>query len=212
MKMILTSLCLSGRVLMKTLVLILSLSVCYLTSLAQVSFGVIGGLNLTKTVYNDLPIGFTSANEPSWVSGLHVGVFGQVKLSEKLSVVPELQFSQKGYEVTYSVTNVSSSVRINYLELPILLSYRIKAISVDLGPSISYRLSSTLADTYKDFDFGLAGGLRVYVTEKFFVTGRFYYGLAGISQITFFDFSLRTVGTVTEYNRAIQFGIGYKIK
>lgn len=182
------------------------------SSVSQISFGVKGGLNLTKTVYNNLPIGFTSDNEPSWTSGLHIGVYGQVKLSENLSIIPELQFSQRGYKVTYAVTKINSSVGISYLELPILLSYRIKPIGIDFGPNISYRLSSTLTDAYKDFDFGVEGGIRAYLTEKIFITARYYYGITEISEIIFFDFSGRTVGTVTEHNRAIQFGIGYKIK
>lgn len=182
------------------------------SSVSQVSFGVKGGLNLTKTIYNNLPIGFTSDNEPVWTSGLHVGVYGQVKLSENLSLIPELQFSQRGYKVTYASTNVSSSIRINYLELPLLLSYRIKPIGIEFGPNISYKLSSTLANAYKDFDFGLEGGLRAYLSEKVFITARYYYGIATIGEIVFFDSRGRTLGSVTERNRAIQFGIGYKIK
>lgn len=47
--------------------------------------------------------------------------------------------------------------------------------------------------------FGVKGGLNLTKTLE-------------IREIVFFDFSERIVGTVTEQNRAIQFGIGYKIK
>ena len=206
------SLCLRNDMPTKLFIIVLLVSTCTLTSFAQVSFGVKGGVNSAKTIYNKLPLGFTSNNEPSWKSGLQIGIFGQFKLNEKLSLIPELQFIQRGYRVTYAATNYSSSVEINYLELPIFLSYRIKSVGIDFGPNISYQLSSSLKKAYENFDFGLEGGLRIYLNKKIFMTARYYYGMMTVSEITFFNSAGGISGNVTEQNRSFQISLGYKIK
>lgn len=172
------SLCLSGKVFMKTSVLILLLSACYFTSsLAQVSFGVKGGINLNSIVTKDIPSSSPS-NQSEMAVGFHIGLFSQIKLTQRINLIPEIQYSQRG--VKYTSGGNSGTINVNYLEFPALVSYSIKSFAIDFGPQVAYRLSSTI-DIYKDFDFGLVGGVRFNFAKDFFVIGRYYYGATAIS-------------------------------
>ena len=206
MKSNLVSLCLCGKVFMKASILILLLSISYLTSLAQVSFGVKGGINLNCIVTKDIPSSFPSIQSEMAV-GFHIGLFSQIKLTNRLNLIPEFQYSQRGAKYNSGSMNIN----INYLELPIMASYSIKSFALDFGPQLAYRLSSTV-DAYKDFEFGLVGGVRFNFAKDFFVTGRYYYGVTAISEIAFSGSNGQSFSNGLEYSRSIQVGVGYKIK
>lgn len=206
MKSNLVSLCLCGKVFRKTSVLILLLSACYLTSKAQISFGVKGGINFNNTVIKDVPPLFSLPSQSEVAVGFHIGLFSQIKLTNRLNLIPEFQYSQRGAKYNSGSMNIN----INYLELPIMASYSIKSFALDFGPQVAYRLSSTI-DIYKDFDFGLVGGVRFNFAKDFFVIGRYYYGATAISEIEFRDANNNFLGKAGEYNRSFQVGIGYKI-
>jgi hypothetical protein len=207
MKTTLVSLCLSGKMFRKTSVLILLLSACYLTSKAQVSFGVKGGINFNNTVIKDVPPLFSLPSQSEVAVGFHIGLFSQIKLTNRLNLIPEFQYSQRGAKYNSGSMNIN----INYLELPIMASYSIKSFALDFGPQLAYRLSSTV-DAYKDFEFGLVGGVRFNFAKDFFVTGRYYYGITAISEIAFSGSNGQSFSNGLEYSRSIQVGVGYKIK
>jgi hypothetical protein len=160
----LVSLCLFGKVFMKASILILLLSVSHLTSLAQVSIGVKAGFNFNNTVIKDVPPSFSLPSQSEVAVGFHFGVFSQIKLTNRLNLIPEFQYSQRGTKYN----SPSMNININYLELPIMASYSIKSFAIDFGPQVAYRLSSTL-DAYKDFDFGLVGSVRFNFAKDFFL-------------------------------------------
>jgi hypothetical protein len=185
---------------MKAVALGLVFSICSFALLGQISFGVKGGIN-----FNNIETGEFSNNFGTAI-GFHMGAYGKLKLTKNLSLIPELQFSQRGTKIG------SESLNVNYIELPILFSYSIKnLLSVDLGVNPSYKASKSLL-VDKDFDFGAIGGLEFQLTERFTAIGRYYYGLSIISEIELSNGSNAPIGIESLYNRTIQFGISYKIK
>jgi hypothetical protein len=115
---------------MKAILLGLVFSVCSFTSVAQFSFGIKGGLNLNNFAVKGKSL---LPNDPETVIGFHIGAYSKFKLTKNLSLIPELQFSQRGAKIG------SESLNFNYIELPILFSYSIKnLVSIDLGVNPSY--------------------------------------------------------------------------
>lgn len=82
---------------------------------AQLTFGLKAGGNLNGTAIK-VPTDF-SYETGSHLS-FHAGVFTHVPLSDKLALMPELQFVQKGYVIDGSPNDVR--INLNYLELPVI--------------------------------------------------------------------------------------------
>jgi Outer membrane protein beta-barrel domain len=214
----LMSFCLGGKVFMKTSVLILLLSVCDLTCVAQVSFGLKGGLNLNYMLYKYELNGFNSGSpDPNTNVGFHLGGYLQVQLSTKFFFQPELQFSRRG----------TGDVDLNYLELPLLVSFApFKTVQFEMGPNVAFLVSASrpfFSDYKRNFDVGITGGLRYSLPKGFFISARYYYGLSPAHSVDLKkmyqslnpnDPLILSSGSMTldTYSRNIQFSVGYKIK
>lgn len=211
------SVCFLGKEVTKLSVAILLVSVCSFTSLAQVSFGVKGGMNLNYMLFN-YELNGSILNEPDPISnvGFHLGGYMQVPLSKKFSFQPELQFSRRG----------TGDFNLNYLELPLLVSFiPIKVIQLEFGANAAFLVSSSKAffsDGRKAFDAGITGGVRYSLSKRIFISGRYYFGLFPAHSVDlnklygsinpddpFISSGSRILDT---YNRNIQFSLGYKIK
>jgi hypothetical protein len=213
----LVSLCLSGKVFIKASILILLLSVCYLTSIAQVSFGVKAGLNLNYMLYRYELNGIKSESPDTNSNlGFHLGGYLQVPLSAKFFFQPELQFSRRG----------TGDVNLNYFELPLLFSFApFKAVQFEMGPNVAFLVSSSrpfFSDYKKNFDIGITGGMRYSLPKGFFISARYYYGLSPAHTVDLKKMYqsldpndpviLSGSMTLDTYSRNIQFSVGDKIK
>src|SRR5688572_25544843 len=79
--------------------------------------------------------------------GYHVGGFMEVRLSNKFILQPEVMFNQYSTSVDSSFQNVyhnafnssQSSVKLNYLSIPLLLNYKLVGsfLSLQAGPQFS---------------------------------------------------------------------------
>lgn len=205
---------------MKKQILIYAFLFLSLHTYGQFSFGLKGGLNINNIGVKDLPSG--QENNYKMNLGFHLGFFGQILITDKLSLIPEFQFTLRGASSEDISTNSDIRTNLNYLELPILLSYSlIEKIGIDLGPSFAYKISSVakgenfsnnIDDLYdKNVDFGISTGVRFNVTDKIVLIGRYYYGIAKVNEFTFADVNNNQT-TVSYYNRIIQLGIGYRLK
>jgi hypothetical protein len=210
------SLCLRGEIFIKVSVLAFLFLASYLTSSAQISFGVKGGLNINYLIQRYE--GRISETSQQSGYGFHLGAYSNIPFSKKFSVRPELQFSRRSSDYFF---------KLSYLELPLLVSYfPIKWIGIDLGPNLGYLLSydtnsAFFNDDFKNFDFGLTGGLHFNLPKGFSVVTRYYFGLTSIRTIDLTN-AYQCVNCdpvfqqgnliLDEYNRTIQFSIGYKIK
>lgn len=180
----------------------------------QLSWGVKAGLNVNKIIFKDLPESVDDGNQVN--ISYHVGFFGEFAIGEKFFVTPELQFSQRG------ASGGSSGFRINlnYIEMPLLLSFSpVKRIRLDLGPNVALRVSTVLkssngqkatGDYFDRFDFGLTTGIRVSVSERISIIGRYYHGLTSIDETYYRDANNNPVAEVKTFNRNGQLGLSYR--
>lgn len=192
---------LRGKMFIKISVLVFLLSARYLTSSAQVSFGVKAGLNLSSLVnYERLEISL--GDGPKNV-GFYLGGYANIPFTKKFSFQPELQFSRRS-------SQGFNLVNLDYIELPILIVYApFRTVQFEFGSNAGILISPTnsLYSNYqKNFDFGLTGGVCYNLPKGFFVGIRYYHGLALVQRI---DGGLSQRDT---YSRVLQFNVGYKIK
>jgi hypothetical protein len=176
---------------------------------AQFSFGVKAGVNQNSVRGDKDPFSY----KPS--TGFHLGVYGSIPLSNKLSLNPELQYIKKQLSDDY--------FRLNYLELPVLFNYQVSNhFEFELGPSIGKEIyakpylpwwRSIAFKSYKEaLDLGLIGGVKFKASDKISIVARYNY-----SFLPFVDYNFNNgPGTQIEqyelYNSSVQLSVMYKIK
>ena len=111
---------------------------------AQLSFGVVGGLNLSKLSYDNLSSNLTSDNRCGWYIGPKVEF--KVPLIG-LGVDAAVEYSQRRLngEVETGTSTVSSSTTLKTIEIPINLRYSIGLASlaslyVATGPQFGFNV------------------------------------------------------------------------
>ena len=201
---------------MKKLFCLLFIAISF-QSIGQFSIGAKIGSNI-----NYIGSSVSGGNVYRTNIGFHVGIFGQIPIDDNFSLIPEIQYIQKGADVSISngLSRSTERINLNYIELPILLSYSpIKQINIDLGPNFALKASSkatgafsttNLDNMYSKFDFNISGGMRWNVGSKVSVIGRYNYGLSEIQENTNVVVNGKTT-KATYYNRTIQFGLSYQI-
>ena len=119
-------------------------------------YGVKAGLSLSTVTG-----GFGSALS-TVKPGVILGAVASFPLGPRLSLRPELFFSQKGHQYSYS-----SSQAMDYVDLPVMLRFSpaTSGVFAELGPQTGwlmyprylYTFDSSL--TFRNFDVGYAGGV-----------------------------------------------------
>ena len=148
--------------------------------------------------------------------GYHIGGFIEIGIGKKLSLQPEVFVSQIKQDTTSqfraiynNVLGVApSNIQLSYLNLPILLGYRVTdQFSIQLGPQYSILMNQNAnllqngKNAFKNGDFSVLGGLQLEVS-KFRIYGRYAIGLNNLNDIDKKD----------EWkNQSLQIGIGLTI-
>lgn len=152
------------------------LSTVMLTCLASSSlmaqktarFGVKGGMNVSN-LYID------NVHDENARIGFNGGFYGQILSSEVFAIQPELLYSTKGSRADYTGFVVNQKVRfnLNYLDLPVLLVFKLgHSAEIHAGAYASYLLNANVQyegnlsngtdeldrDHFKSYDYGLSGG------------------------------------------------------
>lgn len=126
------------------------------------SFGVKGGLNLSNVYGDDKPAGRENLNS------FHAGVFGQVGITNKVSIQPEILYSRKGYRYM-DATQGESNRRYDYIQVPVLFVYNfLDHVSFHVGPQVSLMTKYRDAQGEKkisaaglnSFDYGAVAGIE----------------------------------------------------
>lgn len=126
-----------------------------------------------------------------------LGGFAEIGLGKRVSVNPEVLFSQTTTTTETSFTNTlpdfnSNQVKakLNYLSIPILLNVKVAGpLHVEAGPQFGILLNNnnTLlqngGNAFKKGDFSLAAGAGLNLSI-FRITGRYLVGLSDISDAT----------------------------
>jgi hypothetical protein len=159
--------------------------------MAQFHIGVKGGANVTKVDGYSFKDKFTY--------GYHLGGFAEIKLANKLWLQPEVLFNQYSSTLDSNYNNIyenifnssQSTVKLNYLSVPVLLNYEIikKFLSIQAGPqfSILMKQDKTLlqngADAFKKGDLSMLGGVQLKLSA-IRINARYVVGLSDINDIT----------------------------
>jgi hypothetical protein len=172
--------------------------------------GVKAGANLASINGRSFDEGF------NW--GFMAGAFAEVNVSSKWGLQPELLFSSTKTQTASDFSSIvneagnvglnSQTVSLNYLSIPILLSFKpIPLLSIQVGPQFgilmntSQNITSNGKNAFKSGDFAIVGGAQLNV-GGFKAGARYIFGLTNIDDVTSVD---------TWNNRNIQFYVGFRI-
>ena len=143
---------------LSVMVLVMVLGLVFTQDLHPKGFGIKSGANFAN-VYN-----VEDSLDYKTKTGFIVGGFYRFDLNNHLAIQPEAYFSMKGSravgEDTYSyydstvTTAYDYTLKLNYLEIPVLLKYKIPSggkvkPNLFIGPSVAFKLSARLTGSYK---------------------------------------------------------------
>jgi hypothetical protein len=165
----------------------------------------LGNVNAQEVKYG-AKIGLNSSNLRGDVDfdskiGFNIGAFAEISLSDKLIFQPELLFSTQGakFEESGANANATVSIKINYLNIPLMLKYGVTdKLFLEFGPQLGFLLSGKskyestyggetdsgeqdIKDSSKSFDFGLNFGASFDVAENIMIGARYNLGLSNIN-------------------------------
>ena len=156
--------------------------------MAQFHIGAKGGANIIKIDGKSFDQAFRY--------GYHAGGFAEIGLCRNLGIQPEVMFNQYSTRVDSNFNHIyqnvfkQGDVRLNYLSIPILLSYKLfgNFLSLQAGPQYSVLInkSKTLlengSEAFKNGDFSMVGGVHLKI-KSLRVDGRYVIGLNNINDI-----------------------------
>ena len=174
----------------------------------SIHLGIKGGANVNKLTGQSFTDKFSF--------GYHIGGFIEIGIGKKLSLQPEVFVSQIKQDTSSQFRAIynnllgvaPSNIQLSYLNLPILLGYKLSdQFSIQLGPQYSILMNQNAnllqngKNAFKNGDFSVLGGLQLEVS-KFRIYGRYAIGLNNLNDIDKKD----------EWkNQSLQIGIGLTI-
>jgi len=161
-----------------------------LQAAAQFHVGVKAGANVTKVDGKSF--------KDEFKSGYMLGGFAEIKLSKKIWIQPEFLINQYKTQLDTNYNNLignifngMTSVKLDYLSIPLLINYRLGGglISLQAGPQYGVLIdknNSILQNTnnaFRNGDFSFLGGVQLKA-GAFRINGRYFVGLNNINDIT----------------------------
>jgi len=131
-------------------ILLFILLACFVHTEAQNRMGFKAGSTLAR--FRGIDDSMIEGNLRS-IIGIQLGVLYDVKVNERVSIIPELNYYQKGFKVNGTSEangipfNFKNKFVVNYLDFPILVQYRVGDLEeVHLfftgGPSLGYAVNA----------------------------------------------------------------------
>lgn len=188
-------------------------------------YGFKGGVNLS-TISGDTPSSYETR------TSMNIGGYGLYKILPKLGIQAEFLYSEQGFEDRFpsdqlndeglEIDEIKSLTRLEYVNLPILMSYNlIEQLWLEGGGRIGYLINAEeeretrfvntsqqlISDTetigqtsrYESLDFALVGGVRYKLNQNFMVQARYTYSINDI------DNELDG----SQYNSVYSFSVGF---
>jgi hypothetical protein len=111
----------------------------------EMTFGVMAGLQYAKLSQDPEP----NEVELKYKAGLLAGAFLGIPITDVVSIEPQVLFSQKGAKVegTGNNSDLEGSIRINYIEVPVLLKLWFPGYNSQVtpflfaGPAVGFKVS-----------------------------------------------------------------------
>jgi len=172
----------------------------------DIQFGVKAGLNVS-TVGDDYGDDFNAK------AGFHIGGLVEIPIAKKFAIQPELVFSTQGAKSNghyYRNNRHDATLRLNYINIPVLLKYNItKQFTVEGGPQVGIRVSSKIkgndgtnkVNGFTAADLALTAGVSYRLENNVFFSARHNFGITNI-----IDNSYRG----SAVNGVFQLSVGYK--
>lgn len=169
--------------------------------------GIKGGANINKISGK----GFDEAFKFNY----HLGGFLQVNFSENIGIQPEVIFSQSTTKTSENFSDIYTGftddanrkkIKLNYLNIPLLLNVGSKDVKFQLGPQYSMLLNKNDniiengKKTFKDGDFAAVGGIWVQLPIPINLSARYIIGLNDINDLPNSD---------KWKNQSIQLAVGF---
>lgn len=183
---------------MKKIILLVTLTfVTWLSAEAQYyRYGVKAGGGFSTAVGKDAP-----SDEIDHLAGIHGAFVFSYEFASRLAVQPELHYSRKGFVYASYTRNMppetalSGDLRLDYVEMPLMIKLQKAALFVEAGPYMGYLLNvgnevSTVStdpdtdppiifgradfsrDNFNSFDVGYAVGGGLMLESGFFLNVR----------------------------------------
>ena len=154
--------------------------------------GIRGSFNLTNFYVDNV-------DDENLKPGFSVGIYYESKLSELISIQPEINYALKGSQITYNNAFFGSGTyryNFSYVEVPVLANIHLgDALYLSAGPYVGALISVKVKDIDSDgttnsvtqldrddfntFDYGLAAGAGFKFSGGSFGI-RYNYGLAEV--------------------------------
>ena len=215
----------------KVLIILLLLTVSVGVMYAQVRFGGRAGLNLANVG------GDNDMEDVENRIGFHLGVMAQHTLMPNIIVQPELIYTNKGYTWEDTDTEdgitikMESTVKLDYIELPLLFKYDMPMNNMSLqpylGPSLGFLMKAEveaeasangisvsdtedIKDEISSIDLGLNLGVDAIVGKNIMVGLRYNLGLINLDDSKDEDDNSKSEDEdPTYFNRAIMLNLGF---
>ena len=172
--------------------------------------GVKAGTNISQMTGRSFDDGF------QW--NFMAGAFAELNFSSHWGIQPELLFSQTSTQTASDFDDVyqeginSRNVKLNYLTIPILLTYKLPlpVISLQAGPQFgillntSDNITTNAGNAFKSGDFSMVVGAEVNL-GGFKGGARYIYGFTNVADIS----SIKSVDSWK--TRTIQLYVGLRI-
>jgi opacity protein-like surface antigen len=165
----------------------------------KAQFGIKGGLNSSNFSGDTEGIDFKSR------IGFNLGAFAAIKLSEKITLQPEILYSTQGAKAVnvsalYDDIIYTGDVKFNlsYINVPVMIKYYVAdKFNLEAGPQIGFLTSAKTStkldgssqsvdedvkDSFESVDFGLNFGAGYDFTKNFSAGIRYNLGLANIAK------------------------------
>ncbi|MBN2668023.1 MAG: PorT family protein [Bacteroidales bacterium] len=125
--------------------------------------------------------------------GFQGGAYTRYLFNDKWSILSEMKFIQKGSKESNEESMVYFSVRLNYVEVPLLLQYTLKEkFHIGAGLSIANLIGATVEDAngkvsqnyleYTTFDYNLLLNISFQFYKHWIISNRFAYSVFPITK------------------------------
>ena len=203
---------------MKKVLLLIGAILMMHTASAQFGWGFFGGPQLSNVCGDEAE---------SWegLITIHVGLMGNLAISDDINFQPEIVFSRQGadYSETYEgfeEISYSGTVNIDYLNIPLIFQYEVAdGLTLEAGPQVGFVLSAKdnfegggesgeedVKDLVKSTAFGANIGAGYTFDNGIRVAARYNLGLTEINDDDSFGEG------VSWKNHVVQVSLGYYIK
>lgn len=173
----------------------------------------------------DLSKGMITTNSRQ---GFYAGGYLVIAASDVILIEPAIYYSQKGYEMKGALdikgmgllgANAKSSLKIQYIDVPVVVKAKVGGLQIFAGPQFSYLLNANMKTTagilgfnllnnnidatsqFNKTDFALTGGVEFELTPSIHVIASYDYGLS----------KLDANRNISSYNRSFKLGIGMRL-